>query len=253
MPEAVDRRVLGAVRFVDAVTRTAIGEPLVVSAPGVTWRRSTSGCFVVSDAPGLHHHTLTFDAPPAAPAAGTVHVELTVRDPGRRYLARRHTLNLPRSADPAAAVDPGSLFRAADVPMFRSPSASIAPGWAAVRATVTAEETGARLAGALLLILSTALPPAVLAAGVTDERGEGVVVVPNVPVTTFGEGESVLATEITVAVQAVVVPGSVAVPDPDAMAAAVGTPEARSVTQSNVKLASGRTVVLPLAIDTSGP
>jgi hypothetical protein len=248
MPETVDRRVLGAIRFVDAVTRAAISEPLVVSAPGVSWRRNSSGWFVVAAAPGLHDHTLAFDAPPAIPPVGTLPIELTVRDPGRRYVARRHTFHLPRSADPAGALDPGSLFRPADVPMFRSSSAPVAQGWAVVRATVTAAGSGARLGGALLLVLSTAAPPVVLAAGIADERGEGVVVVPNVPVTTFGEGESVLATEVSVAVQAVVVPGSLDVPDPDAMAAAVGTPEARAVTVANVKLASGRTVVLPLSI-----
>jgi hypothetical protein len=247
-PERVDRRVLGAVRFVDAATRTAIGEPLVVSAPGVSWRRNSSGWFVIADAPGLHAHTLAFEAPPATPAAGSVPIELTVRDPGRRYLARRRTIALPRPADPATANDPGSLFRAADVPMYRAPSASLAPGWAVVRATVSAVGTGARLGGALLLVLSTAAPPVVLAAAITDARGEGVVIVPNVPVTTFGEGEQVLATEVTVSVQAVVVPGSPDVPDPDALAAAVGTPAARAVTTGNVKLASGRIVVLPLNI-----
>jgi hypothetical protein len=248
MPEAVDRRVLGAVRFVDAVTRTEVNTPLVVGAEGVAWRRNSRGWFVVAEAPRLRHHTFAFDAAPTDVVLGAVPVELTVRDPGGTYLARRHTLTLPRSADPTRAGAADSLFRPVDVPMFRSPSTPVTPGWAVVRVTVTNRATGASLPGALLRVLSTAATQAVLATGLADARGEGVIVLPNVPVTTFGTGASVLATEITTTVEAVVLPGSRGVPDPDVIAAQANSAAARRVTLSNVRLASGRTVVASLSI-----
>ena len=249
MPETVDRRVLGAVRFVDSVTRTEVTSPLSVGAEGVTWRRNSRGWFVMTGAPGLRDHTFAFAAPPAGPAPGTVPIALTVRDPGGTYLARRQTVALPRPADPARAGAADSLFRPVDVAMFRSPATSIAPGWAVVRATVTDRATGEGVPGALLRVLSTAAAPVVLASGVADHRGEGIVVLPNVPVTTFGTGPNVLATEITTTVEAAVIAGDSGVPDPDAMAARLGTESARRVSLPGVRLASGRTVVVSLSIE----
>ena len=248
MPEAVDRRALGAVRFVDAVTRTEVTSSLSVQAPGVTWSRNSRGWFVLRSVPALRLHTHAFLAPPSDVALGDVDVELTVRDPGGTYLPRRRVVALPRSADPARAGAGDSVFTPAEVRMFRAPAAPMAPGWAVVRTTVVAAGSGRRLGGALVRVLTAAAPPAVLATGLTDGRGEGVVVLPDVPVTTFGSGPQVLATELTVDVEAVVVPGSPALPDPDVLTAQAGSDAARRVTLSNVRLASGRIVVLSMSI-----
>jgi hypothetical protein len=246
--EQVDRRVLGAIRFVDAVTRATVIDPLQVSAPDVAWHRNGRGWFVVSAAPGLRHHTHAFAAAPTDVPLGSVGVQLTVRDPAGRYLPRQYTLRLPRTADSSAAAAADSLFRPADVPLFRSPAAPVALGWAAVRVTVTAQGTGRRLGGALLRVLSADAVPVLLATGLSDERGEGLAIVPDVPVTTFGSGPSVLAVERTVTVQAVVPVTGTAVADPDAIESKLGTADVRSAVVDNVKLASGRIVVLPVVV-----
>jgi hypothetical protein len=246
--EHVDRRVLGAIRFVDAVTRATVDDRLSVSAPDVAWHRNDRGWFVVSDAPGLHHHTHAFAAAPTDVAPGSVGIRVTVRDPGGRYLPRQYVLRLPRSADPSGSSAADSLFRPADVPLFRSPAAPVALGWAAVRVTVTADGTGRRLGGALLRVLSADAVPVLLATGLTDERGEGLAIVPDVPVTTFGSGPTVLAVEMAVTVQAVVPVTDAAVADPDAIESSVGTAAVRSAAVENVKLASGRIVVLPVVV-----
>jgi hypothetical protein len=97
-------------------------------------------------------------------------------------------------------------------------------------------------------VLSADAVPAVLATGLTDDRGEGLAIVPDVPVTTFGSGPSVLAVEMAVTVEAVVPVVRSAIADPEAIEGNVGTAAVRSAAVGNVKLASGRTVVLPVAV-----
>ena len=246
--EDVDRRVLGAVRFVDAVTGLEIGESLKVAATGVRWMWNRRGWGVIADAPGLHHHTEVWETPPTDVALGSVPVVLHVTDPGGTYLARRTTIALPRDPDPAKATQPESLFRPVDVRMFRSPAAAVSAAWAVIRATVTAEGTGQRLGGVLVRVLRPGATPALMARGITDHRGEALVAVPGVPVTTFGTGAAVVATAVTVTLQAIVEVGAAEPPDPDDLEDKVGTPGIKSVTVTDVSLVSGRTVVQPIVV-----
>ena len=97
--ELSDRRVLGALRFTDAVTALPIDAPLSVSAPGVRWIRNRRAQWVIASAPGLAEHETRFLAPPAAPPLGDVTV-VSVEAGGETL-----RMVLPESA--ASGLEPG--------------------------------------------------------------------------------------------------------------------------------------------------
>jgi hypothetical protein len=218
--ELLDRRVLGAVSFVDAPTGLPIAAPLQVRAEGARFVRNRRGRYVVFAAPGLETHLEAFEAPPALPARGSVTLELTVSDPGGGYLPRRHTLRLPLDPDPDHAAEPDSLFRAAEVPLLPAPTARTAPGWAVIRASVTATGSAQPLGGALIRVVRTS-DAVRLALGMSDHRGEALVAVPGIPTTTFDAGNGpVLATDVEVTVETFFDPDQVGtIPDPTALEA----------------------------------
>ena len=85
-----------------------------------------------------------------------------------------------------------------------------------------------------------------LARGLSDVRGEAVVAVLGIPVTTWEVAAGpVMGTEIDVQVEVVIDPAGVAVPDPDHLEANRATlPNSQTI----LKLASGRTVVRKLTV-----
>lgn len=246
--EAVDRRVLGALRPIDALTGVQIAAPLVVSAPGVRLTRNRSGRYVLLAAPGLEVHTTAFASPPPSPANGSVAIEVTVADPAGRFLTRRATVRLPRDPSPAAVTQPDSLFALVDVAMYPAPAARTAAGWAVIRATVTGTSGGSPprpLAGALIRVVR-ASDAARLAAGLSDARGEALVAVPGIPITTWDAGPGpVLATETDVTLETIFDPAAPAIPDPDDLEARRATLPSSAVP---AKLAAGREIVAALVV-----
>lgn len=235
--EMLDRRVLAALRFRDAVTGATVAGPLDVRAPGVRWIRNRRGWWVLAQAPGLEAHTRAFMAPPAAPAIGSAALVVRVADPAGRYLPRVAALALPRDPDPAKAAKPESLFQPLEVDLFPSPAAPVSPNWAVLR--VSASGAGGPLAGALLRVVRKASPTTVLGRGMTDARGEALVAVAGIPVTTWEEGQgSVLATEVEARVDLFWQAGA-GPPDPDALGRIK-----KATKTAAVKLASGRDAVL---------
>lgn len=214
--ETVARRVLGALRPTDAVTGVRILAPLLVTAPGVRVVRNLSGMYVVTGAPGLIGQTETTEAPDWDPADPQP-VEFTVADPAGVYLARRFILRLPRDPDPANAAGADSLFRPGELRMFPSPVAPVSPQWAVVRASVPGAQEGTVSAGALIRVVR-ADDGVLLAAGLADARGEALVAVPGIPVTTWAPVQqgNVIATSVDAELE-VVWDGAAAgrLPDPD--------------------------------------
>ena len=239
MTDLMDRRLLGAVRFVDVVTGLEVLSPLRVSAPGVRWVRNLRGWFVAAGAPGLEAHTLTIDKPPTQPAAGKTPVALAVEDPTGRYLPRRATLALPRDADPAKKDAAASLFTPADVELYPSPIAPVAPGWAVIRASVVFK-TQKPVPGALLRVSRKS--GEVLGRGMTDARGEGLVGIAGIPITTWDdEGqEGVLAREMDARLE--VIWSTPAAGDAEVL------PKVKPVATQDLKLASGRTIALRIVV-----
>jgi hypothetical protein len=198
--ERVEWRVLGALRAVDAATGTPIAHALRVDAPGATFTRNRSGLYVLRRWRPLAAHESEFLAPPATPAPGSLALNMIISDPTGTYLPVAASLRLPRVNDPAGETSPESLFRPHDVALHRSAAAPVGENWAVLRASVTATGSGDALGGALLRVVSNG---SVLARGLTDWRGEALVAVVGVPVTTFSEApDAVVVTEINVTVQA---------------------------------------------------
>jgi hypothetical protein len=235
--ETLDRRVLAALRFRDAVTGSTVTGPLDVRASGARWIRNRRGWWVLASAPGLEAHATSFAAPPAAPPVGSVALAVRVADPGGRYLPRVAALALPRDPDPLKAARPESLFQPVEVELFPSPAAPVSPNWAVLR--VSAANADGPLAGALVRVVRKAAPGTVLGRGMTDGRGEGLVAIAGIPVTTWEEGQgSVLATEVEARVDLFWQAGA-GPPDPEALGRIK-----KATKTATVKLASGRDAVL---------
>lgn len=198
--ERVEWRVLGALRAVDAATGVPVTRALRVAARGATIARNRSGLYVIRRWAPLAAHEAAFLAPPGAPAPGSLALEIDVSDPSGAYLPVAVTVRLPRVNDPAGVSSPESLYRPHDIALFPAPAAPLGENWAVLWASVTAAGSGDALGGALVRVVSNG---EVIARGLTDWRGEALVAVVGVPVTTFSDAPgAVVVTEINVTVQA---------------------------------------------------
>ena len=198
--DRVEWRALGAVRFVDATTGVPIEQALRVDAPGASLMRNRSGLYVIRRWDALAAHEAQFLAPPAAPAPGSQTLDISVSDPGESYLPIAARVRLPRTSDPGQATAADSLFQPAVVPLYPSARAPVGANWAVLRVTLTEAASGDALGGALLRVVSNGT---VLARGLTDWRGEALVPVVGVPVTTFSEdAHAVVISEINVSLEA---------------------------------------------------
>jgi hypothetical protein len=230
--EAVERRVLGAIRFTDALSGLPATGPVTLETGGALVRRNRRGDYVIWSAPGFEAYVGAFEDPPAVPALGSRTVGLAVTQPGPHHLPRRCSVPLPRNPDPALA-DPAhprhgeSLFAPVEVALLPAPTASLGVNWAVLRVTVTDSPAGGSvpkgLPGVLLRVLANG-GQSVLARGMTDwrgrARGEALVAVAGIPVTTFGgSGTNVLVFEIEAELEATFDPSfdpeSGLLPDPD--------------------------------------
>jgi hypothetical protein len=183
--EVIDTRVLGAMRLMDAPTGAVIRRPLVVSSVDAKFIRNRSYHYVVTAAVGLEHHTAAFEQPPPLPDVGDIQVGVQVRDLMQRYLPRLLTLALPRDPLPANADQPGSLFVAVPVSMYPAATFPLHPNWSAIRVSLEIEGgPGLPLHGALLRVIRVS-DDTVLARGISDARGEALVIIPGIPITNF--------------------------------------------------------------------
>ncbi len=212
--DLLDRRILGALRFVHGVTGSPLERWLDVRAPGVAWQRNRHGQYLIADAPGFAEHTASFAAPPAAPPLESVSLAVEVVDPAGEFLPRRVMVRLPRDPDPAHADQPGSLFSAQAVALFPSPAARHDHDWARLHASVrTAAGDPARFA---LLRVVRGSDGQLLARAMTDVRGEALVGIAGIPITPWEEADGpVLGNDLEVRVEAYYDPMLANLPDPD--------------------------------------
>lgn len=201
--EQLDRRVLGTIQLVDAITGSIVRDRVRVTASGVQMVQNRSGRWVVVATPGieaLQSYTDAFLAAPAAPALGSIAIALDVRDASGFYLPRQQPIQLPRNPDAAAS---NSLFQAITVNLYRSPVALVAPGWAVIRATIIEQASGRRLPWALIRVVQT-VPAAAVTLSQADWRGEALIAVPGIPVATASSGNgAVLTREVDVTLEVV--------------------------------------------------
>lgn len=262
MVEHVDRRVLGAVRFIDRSTGSPVTAPLRIESDGIRWVQNQRGDHVILDAPGLHHHTLEFDSPPDTPNLNSLTVTAQV-DPSRgngAYLPRRFTLPLPRDPDANAQASTQWLFRPTEVALFPSPTAPTAPIWAVIRASVFRQNatdfspaSRDRLPGTLIRVVrNNESQP--FAWGMSDHRGEALVPVPGVRLTNFSDSADAdapaLSSQIDVTIESFYdptnQPDSDEYPDPDELEARRDQLQSGSI---NASLAAGQTLTLNLFVN----
>ncbi|MDQ8021929.1 MAG: hypothetical protein REI94_08830 [Moraxellaceae bacterium] len=183
--ERAEHRVLAGLRCVDATTGAVVGSGLQLSAPGARLVRNLSGLWVVhsvSAPASLAAHAESFNAAPASPATGSEDLIITVRDASGRYLSRIASVALPRDPDPDNADAEDSLFRPVDIPLYPASHAALVANWAELRISLRANGNNDALGGALVRVVSEG---DVLARGLTDWRGEALVPVAGIPVTTW--------------------------------------------------------------------
>lgn len=185
MGENIDRRYLGALKCVDRAAGFHLTRLMQLQSDELEFIRNRSNLYVIKNAAGLESHVDAFDAAPDTPATGSLDFSVSVVDPSARYLPRAVEISLPRDADPANSDNADSIFNPIEVALYPSSNASLAANWSAVRVSVT---DPAPVAGALLRVIRNS-DDAVLSSGLTDRRGEGLVIVPGIPITQFADDE----------------------------------------------------------------
>jgi hypothetical protein len=197
MKERLERRVLGAIRWLDHVSKAVVAHSLDVRSDNAAFTRNLSGLTVITAANGLEEYGDTFDLKDLRPAAkralGSIVVGGTVQDPSGHYLPRAFKVMLPRDPTPGSPRPADSLFAPKDLELLPTAAAKTLAGWAQVRVTVLNKATGKEFRDVLVRVV-TAGNHRVLGLGMSDARGEALVVIPGLPL--FGPGETA-ATMVT--------------------------------------------------------
>jgi hypothetical protein len=243
------RRVWAAVRFVDAATRRPVTSALDVQAPGVTWLRKPDGVQVVvalqppavplADGPAITAFEAAFDPLPAVPA-----LSLTgrVSDPSGRTLPRLFTLALPRATTPAGPL--AERFTPIDVVLDPSAAAPLLSTWAVLR--VSLQRAGQPVGNAVLRVHRSA-GGALIGRGLSDARGEALVIVAGLAQVTAGLNDLVMEREVAAELRISTDPApplNEPFINPDTLAERADVPRH---TQA-VTLASGRTQHLAISL-----
>jgi hypothetical protein len=185
MKETLDRRALCAIQWRDAATLSKIDAPLTIRFPGAKWVRSLSGLTVLMSAPGLESYASMFDlsepSSPKTPSPNSVTVQGEVSDPSGCYLPRRFDITLPRNVERSKSDEADSVFDPVSIDLLPGPCIRVPPGWTQLRVTTFQKQTGERMPHVLVRVRAKVGMPAnekVVARGMSDLRGEAVVILP---------------------------------------------------------------------------
>jgi hypothetical protein len=182
MIETVDRRIFGAIEFIDDVTEARVLSPLTIAAPGVGLMRNRVGFYVIRTFDGHDDYTRAFDDALANPPRSDI--AMTVEDPEHRYLPRAFTVALPRLLPTLTfpVTDADDAMRPVQVRLSPAGSASVRATWAVLRLRVTVDSSNPELGLANVLVEAT---PAVTGLTVqrtmTDRHGEALIVIAGAP------------------------------------------------------------------------
>lgn len=179
-----ESRAHGAVRWIDAVTRTPISRPLIVRSSTLRFIRNLSGLAVITDATGLEAYAAAWDPallpPDDSPPLRSQRHEAVVEDPSGAYLPTRFEVHLPRDPSPEVSGPDQqrpehSVFTPLDVPLLPSPAARLAPGCAQVRVAISDEQGRPRRNVLARVVHATS--GTILGVGLSDSRGEALVAI----------------------------------------------------------------------------
>lgn len=186
--ESLDSRALAAVRFLDGETLQPTTLPLTVSGNGVRVIRNRWGLYVLTEAPGFEDYASRFAEPPT-PAPADTSIPLTVSDPTGRHLPRSFSLLLPRDASKTPADPSRSVFLPVDVRLYLAPTARPSPGSSVVRLSLVDDEDAPLAHMVIRLRITVPDKPTLEGLGLSDERGEVLLLTPSVPVIRWGQEE----------------------------------------------------------------
>lgn len=187
--ERVEQRVLGAMCLLDRATSTPLMRPMRVVSSSARVLRNAHGLYVITEADGLAAHSQAFLQPPANPPLGANSYDFAIHDPQGRYLPRLVSVSLPRDPDPNHTGNSNSLFTPLEVTLYPASTAPLSANWSSVRVSLSQgpdPQSATPLVAALLRIVDPA-ESRILASGLSDQRGEALVIVPGVPVTKFAD------------------------------------------------------------------
>jgi hypothetical protein len=240
--ESTDRRVLGGVIFVDAITGASVVDPLTVTSTALKLRANRSGVYAIFDAPGFSGLTTQFNPVTGWPTTAQSSFEVTVQDPRLRYLARRTKVQAPQLIT--------DVFNPQPVALYASPSAVLAPNWATVRVSVTGND-GSRLPWAVVRVLKSDNTP--VTTGMTDSRGEALLAVMGLGVqVSANTSGAVTETTIPVTLQAWFDPSVRQqpprwIPNPDDILGNLSNPSLKTATHTDV-LGAGHVLLASIKI-----
>lgn len=186
--ETVDRRYFGAVRFVNNATGSVVRRPMNINAPGLRFIINLSQLHVITHAEGLENHLYAFKQAPDQPPAHSKEFHMTITDPLKAYLPRKKTIELPRNP---LSDDDDNVFEAIDISLYSASASRLSSNWSIIRASVydvkdMDQEIPVR--GALLRIIKED-GNKLIASGLSDQRGEALIIVPGIPITNFVTAE----------------------------------------------------------------
>lgn len=188
MTEVIERRYLGALSCIDRATGYRLKRNLSIESEQARFQRNRSSLYVIQQANGLDDYTNSFQLPDE-PALGSIPMTVQVSDPLNQYLPRSLQVNLPRDGDPDNRAQENSLFNPVQVQLYAAPNASLLSNWSTVRVSVMQQGTGSNnepVAGALLRVIRNS-DDEVLSSGLSDLRGEALVIIPGIPITQFAD------------------------------------------------------------------
>src|SRR5437764_5671762 len=183
--DLLDRRVLALLTFTDAMGADVLS-PVSVVADGIKLFAKRPGAVVIAEAPGFEIYSAAFDPLPAAPAVGSVTLQLDIRPSDPALGVRRAALVLPRDPDPTHADQPGSLFRPIEIALLSTPMAEPTGLAAALSVTVRRADDNRRVEGPLVRLRPEGGRPE--AHAMTDAAGDALLLVPGVPLANPGAG-----------------------------------------------------------------
>lgn len=253
MREQIDHRILGALNFVDVATGIRVQSTLNVRSNHSHFIRNRSNLYVITQADGLDEHTEPFAAPPELPPLGSISVDIDIVDPEQKYLPRRVRIALPKDPDPENHSNDNSLFRPSDITLYRNVNATVLGNWSLVRVSVdTVVGAADVVAGGFLRVLRSS-DDEVLGRGLTNERGEALIIIPGVPITQFSEVDDddsddapVLMTSVNARVELSVDPLQNWPVNPDLLET---NHDAQLVATENVSLRTGQTETIRFNLD----
>ena len=248
--ELLDRRLLAALRFVDAAG-APVTSPVEARAEGLDpralgWSRKRDGTLLLLRAPGLEAQAAAFDVLPGAPGVGEEILTLDLRPTDPALAPRRASLPLPRDPDPEAAE---SLLAAAEIRLLPGLGAR-AEGLEAALLVAVRHADGRAVEGALVRVRPDGAHPERL--GITGPSGEALVRLPGLPIASPGPGATVLA-ELEAEVDAVIDAPAVRLHAPAEIAAARAAFAARRAGFADPDAILAALLIADPAIETAPP